>query len=1084
MRYKIWLPLLLLLTVHQSKAQNIFPAAGRAGIYTTNPSATLQVKGGARFGFSNANYINIDSATGNLSFNGSSQYRVGGNQYAFAFAGNPNYGLYFNQTNVRYEFRNNAATPSFYVGADDGNGVFTGGVRVGNSNSTVAGNIRWANGDFQGYNGTAWVSLTGSGASNGADKSLSNLIAPTALNVDLLPNVTNTISLGAASLRYKDVHLYNVKFADGSTQTTAFTPYIAGNGINISGNTVANIAPDQIVVLNPGTGINIGGAYPNFTIASTLTGSQWATGTDNISYTAGNVGIGTTTPQAKLEIVNGDARINGITIGRGNGIGGDLNTAFGASALFANTTGSFNTATGFHTLFANSTGFGNVANGYNALASNNTGYYNVANGSSALESNTTGIYNVANGNNALFSNTQGAYNVANGSGAMYSNTIGLYNVGNGYNALFSNTTGNFNVANGSAALVSNTTGSGNVANGSYALNSNTTGSNNVAIGASTLVLNTTGSNNVANGFNAMLFSSTGSSNVAVGNYALYRNQSGSNLVAIGDSALYNQNGGAGQNTALGSKALFANTSGSRNTATGFNAMFSNTTGANNVANGSNAMFLNTTGSSNVAYGNSALFLNTTGSSNTAIGSSTMLSNTTGSSNVAIGSSALVSNSTGSFNVANGIGALLNNTTGFSNVATGINALRNNQTGNNLVAIGDSAMLNQNGGNGFNTAVGSKALFANITGQENTATGYNALLNNTGNFNTAFGTSALVNNTTGISNVGIGTNAIIANTTGANNTAIGVNALNINATGSNNTAIGRSANVSVGNLTNATAVGNGAITDASNKIRFGNTAVTSIGGQVSYTTFSDGRFKQNIKEETHGLDFIKKLKPVSYNYNVNSIDNFWGIKESTEDKANADVQKAKAVQLKKRYTGFLAQDVDKAAKSVGYDFSGIDKPEDDSKSTWGLRYSDFVVPLVKAVQELSAENDALSSANKELKNRLDKIEQLLLVNTNTAIPQQTVVLSSPETQPNNAVLFQNAPNPFKAQTTIQYFLPQQATTAYLQISTSDGKLLKQITLTARGKGQVNLQTAQLAAGTYRYSLIMNGQLIDTKTMVLQ
>ncbi|WP_171609458.1 tail fiber domain-containing protein [Limnovirga soli] len=1003
MKYKIWLPLLLLLTVQQSKAQNIFPAAGRAGIYTTNPSATLQVKGGARFGASNANYINIDSATGNLSFNGSSQYRVGGNQYAFAFSGNPNYGLYFNQTNVRYEFRNNAAAPSFYVGADDGNGVFTGGVRVGNSNSAVAGNIRWANGDFQGYNGTAWVSLTGSGASNGADKSLGNLIAPTALNVDLLPNATNTISLGSTTFRYEDVHLFNLKFSNGTTQTTAFTPYNAGDGISISSNSIANTAPDQTVVLNPGTGISVGGTYPNFTIASTLTGSQWATGTDNISYTVGNVGIGTTTPQAKLEIVNGDAKINGITIGRGNGIGGNLNTAFGVTALVSNTTGSFNTATGFAAMQLNSSGSNNTANGYAAL----------------------------------FKNSTGSSNAAVGVGALFENTTGKSNSAFGVNALSFNTTGNTNVAFGVAALFSN---------------------------------------------------SSGRSNVAIGVDALRSNTTGNNQVAIGDSALYNQSGGAGQNIALGSKSLFANTSGSRNTATGFNAMFSNTTGFLNVANGYNALFSNTIGVFNVATGSGALESNTTGHSNVANGKDALFSNSTGYFNVANGSGSLASNSTGYSNVATGSGALFSNTTGFSNVAYGINSLLSNQTGSNLVAIGDSALLNQNGGNGFNTAVGSKALFANITGQENTATGYNALLNNTGNFNTAFGTNALVNNTTGISNVGIGTNAIIANSTGGNNTAIGVNALNINATGSNNTAIGRSANVSVGNLTNATAVGNGAITDASNKIRFGNTAVTSIGGQVSYTTFSDGRFKQNIKEETHGLDFIKKLKPVSYNYNVNSIDNFWGIKESTEDKANADVQKAKAVQLKKRYTGFLAQDVDKAAQSVGYDFSGIDKPEDDSKSTWGLRYSDFVVPLVNAVQELSKQNDELFKKNDELskqndylQQQIEEIKRMITANSN-AMPENTTtqqaVLSSID-----ASLSQNIPNPFNNYTVIRYQVPQQSKQAVINITAADGKIVKLINLSAKNNGQLNLQTSELAAGTYRYSLIVDGKLIDTKTMVL-
>ena len=58
-------------------------------------------------------------------------------------------------------------------------------------------------------------------------------------------------------------------------------------------------------------------------------------------------------------------------------------------------------------------------------------------------------------------------------------------------------------------------------------------------------------------------------------------------------------------------------------------------------------------------------------------------------------------------------------------------------------------------------------------------------------------------------------------------------------------------------------------------------------------------------------------------------------------------------------------MEKAAKSLNYDFSGVDAAKND-KDLYGLRYSDFVVPLVKAVQELSKINDAKDSALNAMK----------------------------------------------------------------------------------------------------------------------
>ncbi len=73
-----------------------------------------------------------------------------------------------------------------------------------------------------------------------------------------------------------------------------------------------------------------------------------------------------------------------------------------------------------------------------------------------------------------------------------------------------------------------------------------------------------------------------------------------------------------------------------------------------------------------------------------------------------------------------------------------------------------------------------------------------------------------------------------------------------------------------------------------------------------------------------------------------------------------------------YTGFLAQDVEKAAKKIGYDFSGVDAPKNNN-DLYGLRYDEFVVPLVKAVQELSAQNDLLQVQIDQLKKEIDLLK---------------------------------------------------------------------------------------------------------------
>jgi len=64
-------------------------------------------------------------------------------------------------------------------------------------------------------------------------------------------------------------------------------------------------------------------------------------------------------------------------------------------------------------------------------------------------------------------------------------------------------------------------------------------------------------------------------------------------------------------------------------------------------------------------------------------------------------------------------------------------------------------------------------------------------------------------------------------------------------------------------------------------------------------------------------------------------------------------------LESRYSGFLAQEVEKAAKESDYDFSGVHAPRNEH-DLYSLTYAEFVVPLVKAVQEQQHQIDELKS----------------------------------------------------------------------------------------------------------------------------
>lgn len=456
---------------------------------------------------------------------------------------------------------------------------------------------------------------------------------------------------------------------------------------------------------------------------------------------------------------------------------------------------------------------------------------------------------------------------------------------------------------------------------------------NYFLGDSTGISNTIGIKNVGIGSKVLSNNTEGNWNTAVGAEALYSNVWGNYNAAFGFSALDSTVYGF-ENSAFGTQALKSNYSGSANTATGVNSLYSNRFGNLNTANGAYSLFYNTSGFSNTASGDYSLFRNINGYFNTAIGHNSLYSNISGAYNTAIGTAALSRDSIGDNNTALGAFALYRDRR-----------------------------------NSFNTALGSFALYGHLTGDNNSAMGAYALANDTsGVENVALGYASLFNNLNGNKNTAVGYTSLYSNSTGHQNTAVGDGALFNLIGGQGNVAMGYGSGIDPGSpyVNNTVSIGNeGYLNAANNQAFIGNLSTAWIGGQTTWFTYaSDARVKNNVREDVKGLDFISRLRPVTYNLDISSMREITGNKDTEDYPEKFDVEKIKQ-------SGFLAQEVEQAMKDSGYDFNGITIPK-KTNELYTMSYSLFVVPLVKAAQELNAKVEQLDEENKQLKTEMNAL----------------------------------------------------------------------------------------------------------------
>ena len=366
-----------------------------------------------------------------------------------------------------------------------------------------------------------------------------------------------------------------------------------------------------------------------------------------------------------------------------------------------------------------------------------------------------------------------------------------------------------------------------------------------------------------------------------------------------------------------------------NTSYGIGALDAVTTGDNLTAIGNGALTASNTGVENTAIGKAAMNVSTTASYNVAVGNNAGSAMTEGNLyNVFVGHSAGTAVTTGDYNCFVGASCGSVVTTGASNTLIGRYAGGNFDTESNNTAVGKNALSAAVAGGEANVAVGTHALDALTSGDENVAVGQHA------------GTA----HTTGVDCIYIGESCGGSNVTGSYKTLIGCNADTNGNTDAHEIVIGY-------NLTGG----------GQNKVRLGsgsNYIENDYANNANWAHSSDERLKDNIQTDNLGLDFINELRTVTYNWKASdkvdtSLPGYMHPDTTDFDKLSKDTSVT--------MNGLIAQEVKAALDKVGADASKYAVWSTDDDGIQRISESSFVMPLIKAVQELSAKVKALEDA---------------------------------------------------------------------------------------------------------------------------
>jgi len=259
--------------------------------------------------------------------------------------------------------------------------------------------------------------------------------------------------------------------------------------------------------------------------------------------------------------------------------------------------------------------------------------------------------------------------------------------------------------------------------------------------------------------------------------------------------------------------------------------------------------------------------------------------------------------------------------------------------------------------------------------------------------------------------------------------------------------------------------------------------------------SDSTKKKNIKHLEKSLKKVLKLNGYNYNWkdDVENKEKQSGLIAQEVENIIPEVVTTTDSSMGKviSYTHiipYLIEAIKEQQEQIAKNDS-IENSKDDKINKQQKQISDLQSSSkqnIKTIADLSTQISSIYTQIENLNNQLTSLQNCCKSSgskTKSYVETDNTDATIATNQTTKPVLYQNSPNPFKQSTTIKIELPQTIGSALVCIYDLTGRQLKCFTVTERGNTSVQINASQLSAGMYHYALIADGNLIDTKTMVL-
>ena len=242
--------------------------------------------------------------------------------------------------------------------------------------------------------------------------------------------------------------------------------------------------------------------------------------------------------------------------------------------------------------------------------------------------------------------------------------------------------------------------------------------------------------------------------------------------------------------------------------------------------------------------------------------------------------------------------------------------------------------------------------------------------------------------------------------------------------------------------------------------------------------SDATLKEDIRDLESPLTKIMKLHGVEYAFKDDEIEETPSVSpnatEVSDDERTPENKNATTINLPKinpdvlsqieeeqknaRHIGFLAQEVEQVLPEI------VRTSVDGTKA---ISYIDIIALLVEGMKEQQQIIEQLQSDIAEIQQGHSPLHKQVRKSNNVT----------------EAALYQNTPNPFSQNTKIEYYLPTDTREAAIRVYDMNGAEIAVYPIVSFGQGELTINGGTFRAGMYLYSLIADGQLVDTKQMIL-